>query len=394
MRALLVLAVALSVLAPVVVFYAAVSRSPRYARQAPLLVSASATGLAAAVVAAAIERFVLRLAELEPSSRAGTTTWFLYSLAVAAPLEMALTTSAVAPYWTLRRARRSERWRERPTEREGVVFAGAAAVGLGAMRHALLAVRSHALLDAARLLASGFAFPLLAALWGYSLGKDPERGLRARNLGAVWLGSVVFLAVLDDLLLRRGALALLAGALVLGGLAATVAYLWRDPPPAVAPAESTGRLSLLFSAPAPSIGAIREAFRQEDRPLTMRWLAIGVLVNAGAMLTGLVVAVLLGRRVAVDFAAVDRPDAGAAALGPVSLLALGALAAFPVAGFLVARAAGTRSVLEPALSSAFAMLVLLVVFGLLAPSSLVFVIAVTPVAFALSCAGAWFGIAR
>jgi hypothetical protein len=394
MRALFLLAAVLTVALPLAVFYIAVSRAPRFARQAPLLVSASATGLAAAVVAAALERFVLRLADLEPSTRTGSTTWFLYAVAVAAPLEMALTTTAVAPFWALRRARRSERWRERPSEREGVVFALAAAVGVVTMRHAIQAVRAQTALDLLRLLGAGFGFPLLAALWGHRLGKEPERGLRVRHFGAVWLGTVVFLAVLDDLFLHRGKVALLAGWLFLGSLAATVAYLWRDPPAAVAPAESTGRLSLLFSAPAPSIGAIREAFRQEDRPLTLRWLTLGVLVNAGAMLTGLVVAVLLGRRVGVDFAAIDRADAGTAALGPVTLLALGTLAAFPVAGFLVARAAGTRSVLEPALSSAFAMLALLVVFGLLAPASLVFVIAVTPVAFGLSCAGAWFGTAR
>jgi hypothetical protein len=41
-----------------------------------------------------------------------------------------------------------------------------------------------------------------------------------------------------------------------------------------------------------------------------------------------------------------------------------------------------------------AMVALLVFFGLLAPTALVFVMAVTPIAFGLSCAGAWFGTAR
>ena len=61
---------------------------------------------------------------------------------------------------------------------------------------------------------------------------------------------------------------------------------------------------------------------------------------------------------------------------------------------MIARAAGSPSVLEPALSSALALLALLVFFGLLAPSSLVFVMAVMPIAFGLSCAGAWFGTVR
>lgn len=394
MKPLFIAALALAVAAPVAAFYVVVARAPRYARLFPLLVSTTATGLVVAVLAAALQRFVLRLAELSPASRTGSTTWFFYSIAVAAPLEMALTVSALAPFWSLRRARRSERWRERPTTKEGIVFAAAAALGMASMRHAILASRSTSTLDLVRILGAGFAFPLLAALLGRVLGKEPERGLRARHFGVVWLGTVVFLAVLDDLLLYRGPIALVAGGGVLLVLAATVAFLWRDPPAAVAPAESSGRLSLLFSAPAPSIGAIREAFRQEDRPLTFRWLTVGVLVNAGALLTGVVVSVALGRRFGVDFSAVDRADAGTSAVGPIALLALGALGAFPVSGFLVARAAGTRSVLEPALSSAFAMLVLLLVFGLVAPAGLVFVIAVAPIAFGLSCAGAWFGTAR
>jgi TRAP-type C4-dicarboxylate transport system permease small subunit len=123
-------------------------------------------------------------------------------------------------------------------------------------------------------------------------------------------------------------------------------------------------------------------------------MTLGVFVNAGVVLVGLVVAVALGRRFGVDFAAVDRPEATNEAVGPVALLALGALAAFPVAGYLIARASGSRSVLEPALSSALAMVALLVFFGLLAPTALVFVMAVTPIAFGLSCAGAWFGTAR
>jgi hypothetical protein len=119
-----------------------------------------------------------------------------------------------------------------------------------------------------------------------------------------------------------------------------------------------------------------------------------VLVNAGVVLTGVLIAVMLGRRAGVDFAAIDRVDVGAEIVVPVATLATGALAAFPLAGYLIARAAGTRSVLEPAMSSGLAMLLLLVFFGLLAPAAIVFVIAVTPIAFGLSCAGAWFGTAR
>jgi hypothetical protein len=54
--------------------------------------------------------------------------------------------------------------------------------------------------------------------------------------------------------------------------------LWRD----VRTSEGTvtsGRLSSLLAAPAPSLQAIREAFRQQDQPLTLRWIALGALVT-------------------------------------------------------------------------------------------------------------------
>ena len=89
---------------------------------------------------------------------------------------------------------------------------------------------------------------------------------------------------------------------------------------------------------------------------------------------------------------VDRPDAGASALFPLALLATGGLSAFPGAGYLLARASGTSSVLEPALSSALTILLVMVVMGMAEPTSIVFAIAFAPVAFGLGCIGAWMGL--
>ena len=83
---------------------------------------------------------------------------------------------------------------------------------------------------------------------------------------------------------------------------------------------------------------------------------------------------------------------GADAMAPLALLGAGALAAFPASGYLLARASGTRSVLEPAMASAFAMVLVMVFMGMLAPVSVVFAVAFAPVAFALSCVGAWVGL--
>ncbi len=393
MRALIVGGAVLAVAAPAAALALLVRRDLRTRSQSPLLVSALATGLAAAVVASVLERLVLRMAELDVFARNGSTTLLLYTFAVSAPLEMALTVAVVAPFWRIRRLRRSEQWSHRPTERDGMLFAASAAVGHACMRHAILAWHAAGGLDLVRVFAAGFGFALLASLWGYTLGRDADRGLRAKNLAQVWTGSTVFLAVQDELLFHRGTQAVFAALPLLVCAVGAVMFLWRDPA-ALVETAGAGRLSVFLSAPAPSIGAIRDAFRREDRPLTLRWLALGVLVNAGVVLTGLVAAVLLGRRFGIDFAAVDRPESANEAVGPAALLALGALAAFPVAGYLIARAAGSPSVLEPALSSALALLALLVFFGLLAPSSLVFVMAVMPIAFGLSCAGAWFGTVR
>ena len=68
------------------------------------------------------------------------------------------------------------------------------------------------------------------------------------------------------------------------------------------------------------------------------------------MTTALAIAVALGHRFGVDFAAVDRGDASTAAAAPLLLLVAAAIAAFPFAGYLVARASSTGSVLEPAAS--------------------------------------------
>ena len=52
----------------------------------------------------------------------------------------------------------------------------------------------------------------------------------------------------------------------------------------------------------------------------------------------------------------DRHEPGASAIAPLALLAIGTLAAFPSSGYLLARASGTRSVLEPAMAAALAFL--------------------------------------
>jgi hypothetical protein len=68
------------------------------------------------------------------------------------------------------------------------------------------------------------------------------------------------------------------------------------------------------------------------------------------------------------------------------------LSAFPVSGFLVARASNVPTLLEPALGAALAIASVCAMLGLMAPIALIFAFAFSPVAFGLSCAGAWVGL--
>jgi hypothetical protein len=139
---------------------------------------------------------------------------------------------------------------------------------------------------------------------------------------------------------------------------------------------------------------MREALRRTERPVMLTWIAFGALVTTGVMTANLAGAVALGHKLGVDFAAVDRPEVQTAAMAPLVLIGAAALAAFPIAGYLVARASSARSVLEPAISAALAILGALVLLGLAAPVAVVFALAFAPIAFGLACAGAWMGMTR
>jgi uncharacterized membrane protein YphA (DoxX/SURF4 family) len=92
----------------------------------------------------------------------------------------------------------------------------------------------------------------------------------------------------------------------------------------------------------------------------------------------------------VDFSLADEADLRANV--PIALLAAGLAASFVFSGYLVARASGTTSVIEPALAAALALTFIVGVLSVTAPVASVVALAVAPAAFALACAGAWFGV--
>ena len=97
-------------------------------------------------------------------------------------------------------------------------------------------------------------------------------------------------------------------------------------------------------------------------------------------------------RYAYDFSLADESDMRST--GPLILLGAAVLLAFPIAGYLVAKASAAHSVVEPALAAGLALAALVAMLFVTAPIGVLFALAVAPLAFGLACGGAWFGLER
>jgi len=188
----------------------------------------------------------------------------------------------------------------------------------------------------------------------------------------------------------RGPGALLAVSPLLAVMGAVAWLLWRDLEArgerrSPVPSTSRGTLSLLTQPP--SLSAVRSALRRADEPVKVRWILFGALVTLGAMLVGLAGGVVAAHVLHIDLSTVNEHELRTAA--PALLLGMGLLGSFPTSGWLVARAAHVRTLLEPALACVLALVVTLVALGFAAPFAVVFALAISPIAWVLSCAGAW-----
>jgi hypothetical protein len=359
----------------------------------PLWLGTLAAGAAMRAPASLLEQGLERWAGIDPvTGTGGLVTVLLYQFLVVAPLEQGLCAATVAVFWRIKRMRMRAGLARDLETLEGVTLSVSAALGFAVVRDVQFLLGHGtgwlAVLRAAMALAS---FVLLASLWGFELGRHAHRGMSGREFSLAWLLSTLFTAVSDRMVFRGGVGTIVAMLPLVLSLLVVAWIGWRSTHPEER-LSSAGRPSILTMAPAPSLNTIREAFRRHDRPITLRWISFGALVTTGMITAGVAAAVYLGHRLGLDFSAVDRADAGNAAIAPVALLGAGALCAFPGSGYLLARASGSRSVLEPAMGAALAMVLVLVFMGMLAPASVVFVIAFAPIAFALSCAGAWLGL--
>jgi RsiW-degrading membrane proteinase PrsW (M82 family) len=346
---------------------------------------------AGVLVAFPVELLVRGLASwlgVDPKAQVtGALSSMLGTLLLFAPLEEASKTGAL---FALR-----ARFVRGP--RDGVLLGSAVAMGFATVELALL-LRGASLKGsggALLLVRAGFATiarVFAGAIWGYAVGRARALGRRSdRVLVLAWVATTALRGLYDHLVFGKG-LAALLGSLPLSMGIVIVAYLGaREMVPKALPHFGDGRLSFLPNLPPPpSLRAMRDALRKAERPVMLHWIGLGALVTMGVIITCVVGAVVIGRRLGVDFGTVDEGELTGAI--PLALIGLGVLLAFPASGYLVARASGADSVLEAALSTGLAIVGTLVMLGLAAPVAVVFALAFAPIAFGLACAGAWIGI--
>jgi len=318
----------------------------------------------------------------------GALSSMLVMLLVFAPVEEA---SKVAALWPLRS-------RYLKGGEDGVVLGSAVAMGFASVETALY-LRGATLtgyegtLIVTRVMLATVARIFAGALWGYALARAQSFGSRAdRFFGFAWLAATALRGLYDHLVFGRGLASLLGSMPLFFGML-VAAYLGaRELTPNALPLwRIRKRLAFLPSLPPPpSLRTMRDALRRAERPVMLRWIVLGALVTMGVIITCVVGTIVLAHRFGVDFSAVDEGEISG--IVPLVLLGLGVLLAFPVSGYLVARASGADSVLEAALSTGLAIVGMLIMLGLAAPVAVVFALAFAPIAFGLACAGAWVGI--
>ncbi|MCC6216159.1 MAG: protease PrsW [Polyangiaceae bacterium] len=326
--------------------------------------------LAALAERAAGEATGLRLA-------GGGTGSLVFALLLVAPLSEGLKVLVIWPLYV---------WRRLGGARAGFHYAACAGAGFAAARAVAAALDADAW-EVARAAAALPAQVLLAGGWGWALALRRSRG---RWFATAWLASTVSHAVyVHALRLPWPGPIATAGPL----LATLVALAWLALREGSARSRVSGRPSVFQALrDPPSLATLRDALVKRDRALLPHWIGVGALVTVGVAIASLAAVVWAAREAGVDFSVAD--ESAANATGPVALLVGGALAAFPISGYLVARASDAPGVTEPALGAALAILLVVGVLAVTAPLAVVFALALAPIAFALACGGAWLGVRR
>jgi len=338
-------------------------------------------GMGAGVVALGIENWILGFAGVSLKVEEGRgLASALAMILFCAPLEEALKAAAVWPLYVNRRLL---------TGQIGAIFAVIAAAGFSAVEIVAYALSQNE--SWYSLLRVAFAAPahlFFAGVWGYMLGG----GKRDRFFGVLWLVSAVMHGVYDHIVFGRGLALLVIVLPMLALMGVGVFILLREHSATSSGRLSSGRMTAYSLFEAPSVGSVREVLSRRGRPVMLHWIVIGAFVNLGVILVFLGSSVYWGHRFGVDFSLAD--EEGLEGIMPILLLGTALLSAFPVSGYLIARASRAASVLEPAWATGASIVVVLALFSVTEPTALVIALGIAPVGFALACAGAWFGLER
>jgi hypothetical protein len=348
------------------------SRLARVSRR--LTLYAVAFGALAASVAVYVEGVVLRWTALDFDVLvAGPAGALMATFLLAAPLEEA---TKVLVIWPLYRTGRVD------GPRLGVCYAAGAGAGFAAVEGAWIVLGADAVpLALVRTVLSSLAHVFSAGTWGYALGAGRVRG---RWFGLTWFLVVLLHGLFDHIVWGRGPGFLAATVPLLAFMALGASLAFREILPE--PSEHPQRIE------PPTLTQVQEALRTGEKPVMLRWVVIGAFVTLGLVITSVALSVLIGHRFGFDFAVADEADVRSAT--PLLLLGTAVLLAFPLAGYLVARASASPSLLEPTLATLLALAALVTVLALTAPIAVLFALAVAPVALGLSCGGAWIGLER
>jgi hypothetical protein len=333
-------------------------------------------GALVAVFSVYAEKFILGFTGLSfDVAKSGALGALLSTFLLAAPLEEGLKVLVV---WPLYRKRRIN------GPRLGVCYASAAGAGFASVEglSQLLSFGANGV-TLTRVLVSMPAHIFFAGLWGYALNSG--RHAKGRFFSLAWLIATLVHGLYDHILWGRGAGLIVTVLPLMVFMALGGWIVLRD----VAPTPLTSHHIL---PDPPSLSRMTDALKPTDQPLMLRWIVAGSFVTLGLIIALLAGAVFLGHRVGIDFAVADEGDFRSA--GPLLLLGTAVLAAFPLAGYLVARASSAHSVLEPALAAGLALGAIVAMLSVTAPIGVIFALAVAPLAFGLACGGAWIGLER
>jgi RsiW-degrading membrane proteinase PrsW (M82 family) len=314
-------------------------------------------------------------------SAAGETGALVFLFLVVAPIQEAAKVAAAWPAFLSKHLDEAY---------DGVVYSAVSALGFAAVENALV-LRDHpsGAIWIARAVLALPAHVFFACLWGYALARAKQSKRRLPIFPVAFVATIGAHGLYAHFVYGRGPGALLAVTPLLAAMGFVAWMLARDlrvrDRSSPIPSTSRGRLSRLSQPP--SLSAVRSALRRADEPVKVRWILLGALVTLGAMIVGLAGGVVAAHVLRIDLSTVNEHELSTAA--PAVLLGMGLLGSFPTSGWLVARAANVRTLLEPALASVLALVVTLVALGFAAPFAVIFGLALSPIAWVLSCAGAW-----